>query len=136
MDKRLHISAKNTTDLLPNERVLHAASAGGVDSPSQGARITVGIVNRIAPQNAMCKRWDTLRQTGSGASCVRSWGAVSSVASRALRVHRLLPPLGAVQHSHFPAYRSHPRGCFTDVDLVCNDPGFRPCISHSTHTGE
>src|SRR5437660_6444805 len=60
MDKRLHISAKNTTDLLPNERVLHAASAGGVDSPSQGARITVGIVNRIAPQNAMCKRWDTL----------------------------------------------------------------------------
>src|SRR5437016_3725871 len=63
MDKRLHISAKNTTDLLPNERVLHAASAGGVDSPSQGARITVGIVNRIAPQNAMCKRWDTLLQT-------------------------------------------------------------------------
>src|SRR4029450_3555288 len=39
-------------------------------------------------------------QTGSGASCVRSWGAVSSVASRALSVHRLLPPLGAVQHSH------------------------------------
>jgi hypothetical protein len=60
MDKRLHISAKNTTDLLPNERVLHAASAGGVDSTSQGARITVGIVNRIAPRNAMCKRWDTL----------------------------------------------------------------------------
>src|SRR2546428_13256914 len=59
MDKRLHLSAKNKTDLLPNERVLHAASAGGMDSISQGARITVGIVNRIAPQNAMCKRWDT-----------------------------------------------------------------------------
>src|SRR5437879_4387440 len=60
MEKRLHIWAKNTTDLLPNERVLHAASPGGVDSPPQGERITVGIVNRIAPQNAMCKRWDTL----------------------------------------------------------------------------
>jgi len=45
MDKRLHLSAKNKTDLLPNEKVLHAASAGGVDSTSQGARITVGIVN-------------------------------------------------------------------------------------------
>jgi len=33
------------------------------------------------------------------------------VASRALRVHRLLPPLGAVQHAHFPASRSHPLGC-------------------------
>src|SRR5437660_11750788 len=70
MDKRLHISAKNTTDLLPNERVLHAASAGGVDSPSQGARITVGIVNRIAPQNAMCKRWDTLVFSGGGSTLV------------------------------------------------------------------
>src|SRR5438309_4117729 len=26
--------------------------------------------------------------------------------------------------------RAHisPGGCFTDVDFVCNDPGFRPCI--------
>ena len=72
MDKRLHISAKNKTDLLPHERVLHAASAGGVDSTSQGARITAGIVNRIAPQNAMCKRWDTLdwQQQMSRASCL------------------------------------------------------------------
>jgi len=44
MDKRLHLSAKNKTDRLPNERVLHAASAGGADSTSQGARITVGRV--------------------------------------------------------------------------------------------
>lgn len=49
MDKQRHIPAKNKTNLLPNESVLHAGSADGVDSTAQSARITVGIVNRVAP---------------------------------------------------------------------------------------
>src|SRR4029450_12254171 len=53
----------------------------------------------------------TRRQTGSGASCVRSWVAVSSVAYHALRLHRLRPPRIAVQPSHVPAFLSRPLGC-------------------------
>src|SRR5262249_41986205 len=53
----------------------------------------------------------TRRQTGSGASCVRSWVAVSSVAHHALRLHRLRPPLIAVQPSHVHACISSPLGC-------------------------
>jgi hypothetical protein len=62
MDKQLHISAKNKTDLLPNEGVLHAASAGGVGFTPQGSRITVDIVNRAARYEMPCVKGGTHSQ--------------------------------------------------------------------------
>ena len=59
MDKQLHISAKDKTDLLPNEGVFHAASAGGVGFTSQDSRITVGIVNRAARYKIPCVKGGT-----------------------------------------------------------------------------
>jgi hypothetical protein len=59
MGKQRHISAKNKTDLLPNEGVLHAASAGGVGFTPQGLRITVGIVNRAAQYKTPCVKGGT-----------------------------------------------------------------------------
>src|SRR5712692_7710020 len=59
MDKQRHLSAKNKTALLPNEGVLHAASAGGVGFTPQGLRITVGIVNRAARYKTPCVKGGT-----------------------------------------------------------------------------
>src|SRR5712692_1837366 len=59
MDKRPHISAKNKTDLLPNEGVLHAASEGGAGCTSRGSRITVGIASRTAQLETPCVKGGT-----------------------------------------------------------------------------
>ena len=60
-------------------------------------------------------------KTGSGASCVRSWVAVSSVAHHARGFHHLLPTLIAVQPSTFQAFIASPLGCriCSTALLVC-----------------
>jgi len=54
-----HMPIKNKTDLLPNEGVLQAASEGELGFTSWGARITVGIVSRIALFNTPCVKGGT-----------------------------------------------------------------------------